>query len=68
MNEKSGSIQNQRLVNTDISTCITRCEKRIYFTNSLKQKMGNDLELINNGHMKNNNFRGLLSSITKGGL
>jgi len=46
MKEKSGFIQDERLLFTSISTCITTCEKCIYDTNRLDQKMGEFRNLL----------------------
>jgi len=66
MNELSGLNQNEKQTNTNISTCIFRCEKRIYAPIYLNQKMGNNLLSLNKTYKENYNLFGFSKRIIGG--
>jgi broad specificity polyphosphatase/5'/3'-nucleotidase SurE len=67
MNEMSGSNYNKKLLNINISTCILTCEKRIYFTNSLKHKMGKDSKIGNDEYSNRYNSSIFQNKLISGG-
>ena len=55
MNNKSGLIKDEKLLTTNISTCISRCEKCIYGTPRIDTEMGEKRKsLINKNKSKLN--------------
>lgn len=56
MNEISGLTQDEKLFTTNISTCIPRCEKRIYGTIRMNAEMGEKIELFINRNKSMLNF------------
>jgi len=66
MKELSGFNQTKKQMNIDISTCIIRCEKRIYGTITLNLKMGNDSELNSLGYSNNWYSDKMIKDLRKG--
>ncbi len=56
MDELSGLNQIEMQTNTNISTCIFRCEKCIYAPICLSPKMGNNLVYLNKTYKVNYNL------------